>query len=709
MRAARLTALALVASWLALAAPAAAAPAPAELADTLAERWAALQRPDATFPDSIRPDTHGWGRYGEAGVGYGLLLAGVRAHRPDWVEAGARAQAFAAETAVDRLSVFESMLIASGYNLLRTRAPATPTFAARRALWERYLQEIKPVYNARIDAPQLHSNKYIVEAVADLELARSGLRSDVPGAVLSRRGEARRRGLDILNRIVPRRVDVLIGHAAGHRVTAMSDRDRQPLAYHALTVGLLARAIDVAGPAASRAARRALRTGVRTIWAYQAPDGDLAYFGRSQGQAWALALAALAARRAATGPCDRQGRAFRAVADRALGRLGSRYPIGAGGMAIVPSANGPATIPAIDDYASEVVYNGLTLTALGWAADTRLPAGCRPGRLLADRDGAGAVLPFEDARFATLRSDRVWMAVKQASQPPDGRAAFGLRALKYRAAGGSWVDVLPAAPQAGGAPTGMLGPALKLRSGALARPRGTSIRVRRGRIVVGGGWARDGRWVRRHVDFRFVATRRGARIVVPTRRRDRIVYSALSAGRPQPGARGIAGPGAGHARVRRHPRPRARAVRLEQLARRLARRSRGARPRAARHVRGSRELSVAPALATDTIAIATIPVVLRSWPRMRYPSSPAMAGSRLMITPNSAVGSRRSAISSNAYGSSGISSASPTPASSTSGASSSSPAPAMPTGSATSVATTSDTESPSSPAQRAPTFFVSRM
>ena len=67
-------------------------------------------------------------------------------------------------------------------------------------------------------------------------------------------------------------------------------------------------------------------------------------------------------------------RAFRAVAGRALGRLAARHPIGPGGMAIVPSANGPATIPAIDDYASEVVYNGLTLTALGWAADAAPPA-----------------------------------------------------------------------------------------------------------------------------------------------------------------------------------------------------------------------------------------------------------------------------------------------------------------------------------------------
>ncbi len=343
---------------------------------------------------------------------------------------------------------------------------------------------------------------------------------------------------------MPARIRALRATVAGHRVTALSDRDREPLAYHALTAGLLARAIDVAGPAASRAARRALRIGVRTMWAYQAPDGDLAYFGRSQGQSWAPALGAYAAvRAAAAGPCGRRARAFQAVAGRALGRLAALHPIGAGGMAIVPSADGPATVPAIDDYASEVVYNGLTLTALGWAAGAR-PSGCRAGRVLADRDG-GARLPFEDARFATLRAGRVWMAVKQSSQAPDGRAAFGLRALKYRRAGGGWTDLVPAAPQVAGDPPGTFGPALRLRSGALAHPAGTEIEVRRGRILVHGGWTLHGRWVRRHVTFRFVPTARGARLVVPTRRGDRVVYSALTAGRPRANGRGVAVAAAG--------------------------------------------------------------------------------------------------------------------------------------------------------------------
>jgi hypothetical protein len=511
-----------------LAAPASAAPTAAGLAERLAEPWLALQQPDGSFPDSIRPGTHDWGRYGDAGLGYGLMLAGLRTHRPDWVEAGARAQAHAAGRATDRSSAFETMLIASGYNLLRLRAPATPTFVAQRALWQNYLIAVKPLFNARGDAPRLSSNKYLVEAVAFLELAHSGLRSTLPGAVLSVPGDARRRALYTLNRLVPRRIDSLIGHAAGRRLTSLSDPGSQPLAYHSLSAGMLARAIELAGPAASRPARRALGIAARTIWAYQAPDGDLAYFGRSQDQSWALALAALAAARAAPSTCGADGHNLAAVADRSLRRLGARYPVRPDGMAIVPSANGPATVPALDNYASQVVYNGLTLTALEWAARAahRL-RGCSPGRLLSDRRSA-AVLPFELAQFATVRRGRVWMAVKRRSQGGDGRYAFGIRALKLRRPGRGWVDLLPTAPAVGGA----FGPLLALRSGALALPRGQEIEVRRGAIVVRGGWMHGGRWARRKVAFRFVPTRRGARVVVATHRGDTLVYSALSDGRP---------------------------------------------------------------------------------------------------------------------------------------------------------------------------------
>ena len=583
-------AAALATATLALASSAAAAP-PATVADALATNWADRQNGDGSFPDSLRPTSHGWGRYGEAGMGYGLILAGVRTGREDLAQRGARAQLYAIEHAPDRSSVFESMLLASGYNQLRLRAPATPAFAQRRAEWEGYLRTIAPLFDASIAEPYLSSNKYLVEAVLDLELARSGLRSRTPGATLSDPRAARRRALDVINRLVPQRVRMLRAEAAGQRITALSDRYAQPAAYHALVLGFLARAIDLAGPRAHDRARESLRTGVRTTWAFQAPDGDLAYFGRSQGQAWALAASAFAAERAAGPSCDRQARALLAVEDRAMARIDARHPIGPNGMPVVPSANGPASVKAIDKYASDVVYNGLTLTMLGWAADgTVARPGCTPGRLLADRARSGARFPFELARFATARRGRVWMAVKQRSQRNDPRAAFGLRALKYRADDRSWIDLIPGAPIDAGAPGSTLGPSLvrRRRHARAARGRAPALHApaaARRRRLGDPPPALDpphGLPLRPH-------RARRARRRAGQEGRPRALLRAHGRPSGDPPERRCR-PDRHHARVRaRHGRP-ARSVRVEQLAGRLAQRHRGARSRQARHLHRRRAL-----------------------------------------------------------------------------------------------------------------------
>ncbi len=333
------------------------------------------------------------------------------------------------------------MLIASGYNLLRLRAPQTPAFATDKPAWEDYLRDIRPLFDASIEQPYLSSNKYLVEAVLGLELHNSGLASPIRGASLNVPGEARRRALHIIAELVPERAAMLRGRAAGHRITALSDRYAQPPAYHALTAGFLARAIDLAGAAAPARTRRALRIAVRTLWAYQSPDGDVAYMGRSQGQAWTLAFAKLAAERAAGRGCDDQTQDFLAVGDRAIRRLGALHPVGPNGMPIVPSANGPATIPALDDYAGDVVYNGLTLTALEWALkDTRPRPGCLPDAIMSERKRAEAVLPFETGTFAVLRRGRVWMAVKRVEpgRRPARRASGSARSsTSARTAAGS--------------------------------------------------------------------------------------------------------------------------------------------------------------------------------------------------------------------------------------------------------------------------------
>ena len=76
----------------------------------------------------------------------------------------------------------------------------------------------------------------------------------------------------------------------------------------------------------------------------------------------------------------------------------------------------------------------------------------------------------------------------------------------------------------------------------LALPKGAHLRARRGRIVIDGGWVTPrGHWVRRGI-FKWIPTRRGVRMVIPSRRRDTIVATAHVTGQPAAAGRRVTAP-----------------------------------------------------------------------------------------------------------------------------------------------------------------------
>ena len=442
------------------------------------------------------------------------MLAGVRTGRPDWVEAGARAQAYAAAKAPDRLSVFESMLIASGYNLLRNRAPATPAFAERRAVWEDYLRTIKPVYNARLDAEHLPSNKYLVEAVAYFELARSGLRSPIPGAVLNRPGEARRRGLDVINRLVPKRVP----DAPRARRRAPRHRALGPLQAAARVPQPLARRCwrgRSTSPTARRPARARRRCGSARAACGRSrrPDGDLAYFGRSQGQSWALALAEL--RRGA-----RRRRALRPPGARVPRRRRARAAPARRAAPDRPHRDGDRAVGqrARDDPGDRRLRepgrlqrphaDGARLGGRGRTRPLRRRQPARRPRRAARRAAVRVGALRDDPARPRLDGREARLAGRATAAPRSGSARSS--AAPAAAAGSTSCRRRPPSP---GSPRGSFGPALRLRGGALAKPRGRRIEVRRGRIVVRRrlGPPRPLGAPRRHVPLRPDRARRAGR------------------------------------------------------------------------------------------------------------------------------------------------------------------------------------------------------
>jgi hypothetical protein len=513
-------ALALVA-----AAPAAAARAQAPTAATLSEQiralvdqtagqWAAMMTPAGDFQNPFPADlARGHGSFVPPMLAYALHRAGQRTGNTALVAAAERGWPRAVDPI--RASAFDMVGAAYAYKNLTLSAQ-------RRAQLAGYMSRYGIPQNGYtcLIVPSCYGNLRLVDALAILSITGAGVSSADPAARLGDPAGARAFAQWVINKrvgqIVDHRVRARIGHTH-FRGSYLSDPGMNPLAYHALSTFMLSQAVTQLGPAASRSARRAKRETMDTLAALVAPDGDMTYLGRGQGQTWvpgivAGALASGARDVAATRP--RRAARYLAAAQRAVERL-ARLHASPQGFQLVPGAATRTTAEGIDSYAHTVAYNGLAMFGLTAALDAlaAIPAtriGKPPAeRRLALRDSATSGL-------GVISSGRVWLAVhRKATIVSDLRFDAGLLALKRRTRAG-WTDLLAPRPLTVLAPnTG--GPALLYR-GRLLVPSGETIRTRGRTLTIDGGYRARHRWVRR-MHFRWRLKRTGARLTVSGARR----------------------------------------------------------------------------------------------------------------------------------------------------------------------------------------------
>jgi hypothetical protein len=471
-------------------------------ARALAAPWPKIQRPTGNLPDYL-DGLVGTGeegtRYGDSLTGYGLLQTGLREHDDEAIAAGIRAVDYATsdQRAWPTPSVFETMAVAGSYNLARVQLAADPRFAASRAQWERWLRRVRTV---RLHYVNRYGNHWLVDAISVLELERSGIRSNRGGTVLGTgRTTAVREAVRLINTRVPKMVP-----DSGPFV--LSDPPDNPLAYQALSLALYARAIDLLGNRAGPAARQTLRRVVRASVLVAAPDGDLAYFGRSQGEIWALPATAYGAEVAASQPGsgDADDALDHALAARAIKRLADAYPVGDRGPWITPALADDLQAGArgLDAYAGAPSMGGLALVTLNWAID-RAPEDAVAGELPADHLYAARVSQ-DRGQFAVVRRGDTWYAVKMTGTTDvhhrgDLRYDFGLVAAK-RQVGGNWVDLVPERPLTHEPGVASAGPVLL--GGGPAYPFGDSIRVdSQGTVRIKGGYRTVARKVVRRGTF----------------------------------------------------------------------------------------------------------------------------------------------------------------------------------------------------------------
>jgi hypothetical protein len=500
-------------------------------ADRAAIAWGRdHQQRDGAIVDYVaqRP-TYG---YATLMMGYGLVRAGVRRHDPESLRRGFRAIDSALRINNPHRGVFDALSNATAYTWIARNLPHDPSFLALRARWQHYLVTIAQPYigssnlkRCTIDPVCFHNHE-AVGAFGDLQLLRTGLRSNVRGAKLADYAKLRAAALHRLGVEIPPAAGTGGSFSfGGERRTGiglLSDSGTWPLAYHAFSTAMLAgAAADLGLGRAPAGTRRALLSTAGALEGLIAPDGDVAYLGRRQETAWALASAVYAATvvQQMPGVGAREAGSLRAVADRAFTRLVTVHRNGPGGLGPVPRKLAPGEgFRGLDANAATPM--ALTVFLLNLASDQAAAGGlAKPGALPADSEGA-FVEPDKMA-FAAVRHGDLWYVVHRNRIGYDRRYDFGLVALKRRDSSGHWHDVMRPRPNTRGHTHDSAGPVLDV-AGKRYLAHGTSISVAPGGVVLvrGGFQDQEGKFLRRGVTFRFAPVRDGVRMSFPLRRGD---------------------------------------------------------------------------------------------------------------------------------------------------------------------------------------------
>jgi hypothetical protein len=428
------------------------------LSDDTVQWWSQRVRADGRVPD---PTLGARGDYGTVMLMSALLHRAVAAH--DQAGAAAALRALAVQAADPSLGAFELLAFSEVRAWADRRLGSDPSGAA---LWERYRPAIDQLLATRSTLsdnpgirscfadPRCYGNQKLVGAAALAALLRSGVE---PAGHQSLLAYPRDRYADIGV------VLDLVGPSAGDDVRragrgdlglggVLSDPPRNPTAYHALSVVMLGRLIGQladSGLQVQPAVTAGFDRAARALLTLTAPDGDLAYFGRGQGQVWVPALVAdAAAQVAARAPTAQVRGAALAVAAAALARLEHRYVGPAGALTLLPDARMIPPVPpgrSTDHYASLRTYDGLAVWALDDAATVL--RGIDAKASVVPSAGEGVVVAPESNGVLTITSGHHWMAAATRSgRGDDSRYGPGLLALRSFGGSGRSRSLIPERP-----------------------------------------------------------------------------------------------------------------------------------------------------------------------------------------------------------------------------------------------------------------------
>ncbi len=424
-------------------------------ADAVIERYSALQRPDGSFPD---PVVQARSDYGAAMLGLAMLRRGHERRDGRLLTAGALAIREPAE--LPTFGVFELLAVARGYGwgertllsdpfAIGTWSRVRPAVAA--ALATRGSLTANPAVISCLRRSECYGNQKLVAGLAAQALLRTRLGAARGQALLADPVALQRRVDDVAGRVAVEVASDVVRRERGGPLGAapagvLSDPPRNPLAYHALSVMLLGELVDGLGASAPADVRAALDRSGRALLRLSAPDGDLSYYGRGQGQVWVPAVTVAAAARVAADATNSAERgAALAIAAAAMHRLQREYSVGRYGLELVPGAGDAESISrrGVDSYVSTRSYNGLAVAALDAAEPLLRRLGdAQPTVVPASRPGATS--GGDRLRLVTLTGGGVWAAIStDGRNRADARYGPGVLSVRREGRGGVWAAAVP--------------------------------------------------------------------------------------------------------------------------------------------------------------------------------------------------------------------------------------------------------------------------
>jgi hypothetical protein len=424
--------------------------------------WAAHQTPEGWLIDPVLG--RATGSYGLGMTGQSMVSLGLSQNDVPLIEDGLRAEL--AEVAQPDGGGFELLALSEAFAWNNTHLASMGAWAAARATIAAFITDHAPLVSDAGDCyseERCYDNLKLVAAVAELSLLQTGL----PNLTLGTPATIRVKALAALTQAAKntgtdaRRLGTDPFRGAG----ILSDPGRSPLAYHVLSTLMLGQAVKRLGASAPVSVIAAFSRCARALIGLMAPDGDVAYIGRGQGQVWTVAASidALSLAAQMTHSATWRGR-YLAGAALELARLRSLYPADGWGLPLVPrlagadSGTAAPTRPApntpnqtppnylgIDGYANTVEYDGLSLWALADAAHVLSLIPPTPYQALPSTK-KGAFLDPSHTKFAAVTDGRLWFAIHGSdSDPADARYGFGLISVERDSAQG-WRAVLPYPP-----------------------------------------------------------------------------------------------------------------------------------------------------------------------------------------------------------------------------------------------------------------------